>query len=255
VIRRWGDLWAVALLAVASTVVFEADVSSGALRVIAGILLVLVLPGYALGRALFPRRSPGGPERILISLALSAAVAVLGAPLMGSTPLSLTRHTWPALLCVVTLAGCLLAWRAGRDAPIRVVGWTLPRARDVALLATAIAVASGAIALARTPLDAPDGVSGYTELWMVPRGDKLELGVGSAELEPRTYRLEVTADGRSVRRWKAIRLEPGDRWVTTLPAAIGGAPKSVDAYLYRLDKPKDLYRRVRVRPVSPGAAP
>lgn len=254
-IRRHGDLLVVALLAAASIAVFETDVEGAVILVIAGLLLVLVLPGYALGRALFRGRDLPGPERILISLALSAAVAVLGTPLLAATSLSLTRHTWPVLFGGVTLASCLAAWLAGGHAQVRLRGWALPRLRDVVLVGVAIAIGSAAIAVGRAPREAPEGVTGYTQLWLTPRGEQLELGVESDELDPTSYRLTVLADGRLVRQWRRLALSTGDGWVVKLPSSIGRSAETVEAFLYKADKPAEPYRRVRIHPDAAAPGP
>jgi hypothetical protein len=253
-IPRRSDLLATALLAAASTGVLVGDLGPAALRVTAGLLLLLVLPGYALGRALFGERSLGGPERVLVSLALSTAVAIFDTLLVNASSLALTRHTWAATLGGVTIVGCLIA-SIGADVKPRMGRLTLPRVRDIALLAAAIAITSGAIALGRTPLDAPDGVTGYTELWLTPRDGRFELGVASEELGPATYRLILVADGRVVRQWSRIGLNTGGRWVKELPAGVGRSTGSLNAYLYKLDHPKTVYRRVRVSPGASASGP
>jgi hypothetical protein len=79
-------------------------------RVSAGLLLVLVLPGYALTAALLPRRSLGRPELALCVLGLSLAVAALGGLLLNFAG-HLSRPSWDSLLSVVTVGCCAIAGR------------------------------------------------------------------------------------------------------------------------------------------------
>jgi hypothetical protein len=228
----------------------------GVARVLAGVVLALVCPGYALTAAAFARHPQEPGVRVVLTLALSIAVLGLGSIIGHVTPGGLTTTGWVVELLVVVLAACLVAVRrapaGGEPAP---VAWRLPRVRavDAVLVSLAIVVAGGGVVLARTTLPADD-VVGYTQLWMVPASGQdasiLRIGVRSAETSPQAYRLEV----RVGRRTRVIRsrlvLAPGrvfEHAVSVHPRRRGTA---VTARLFRLDHPDVVYRRAtaEVRP-------
>jgi Protein of unknown function (DUF1616) len=95
--------------------------------VTAGLLLVLVLPGYALTAALLPRRSLGRPELALCVLGLSLAVAALGGLLLNFAG-HLGRPAWDILLTAVTVGCCAIAGRRRTTdgTPSRVPGAARP---------------------------------------------------------------------------------------------------------------------------------
>jgi hypothetical protein len=107
-IRLPADLQVTAGAAVVCALALLAPIPP--VRVTAGLLLVLVLPGYALTAALLPRRSLGRPELALCVLGLSLAVAALGGLLLNFAG-HLSRPAWDILLTAVTVGGCAIAGR------------------------------------------------------------------------------------------------------------------------------------------------
>jgi hypothetical protein len=246
-------LEATALVAGLAAAALVAGLDPLALRLAAGLLLVLVLPGYALSQALLRAPALGAAERTVLTLALSLGVTILSALLLNLSPWSLSHRNWPPLLAGVTIAACVAAWVMNGDVVSGQLRWRWPPFRNVITLALAGAIAAAAIAVASAPRRAPEGVSGYSELWLVPRERHLELGLASGELSPVRYRLDLTADGRLVRRWRALFLRTGDRWQVNLPrTTFERSPAVIEARLYRSDRPRSVYRRVRVR-VRPGS--
>jgi uncharacterized membrane protein len=92
------------------------------LRLLVGVPLVLLVPGWLWSLAAFPRSRPLGADRVeraeldpiertAVSLALSVAVVSLGA-LLWNGAFGLPLGTWGSLALVATLAGIgLAAWR------------------------------------------------------------------------------------------------------------------------------------------------
>jgi hypothetical protein len=120
------------------------------------------------------------------------------------------------------------------------------------VLLIAATVLAGTVVLARTPLSPPPGVTGYSQLWLLPKPGGYELGVASFELRATTYRVEFVADGTVVRTWDAIRLAPGQRFTQDV-----NAPGSfLEARLYRSeDPPTAPYRNVHIGTPLPTTAP
>ena len=101
--RRNLDLWAIVAVAGAGLALQWLAVVPG-LRAAGGLALAVVCPGLALTAALFPGRLLAWPERVLFSLGLSLAAAILGAVLLNGTIWGLTTGVWAALFAGVTLA-------------------------------------------------------------------------------------------------------------------------------------------------------
>jgi len=226
--------------------------TSPAIRVAVGLPFALVLPGYAMVAALFPRRALGIPERLVFSIGLSLAVAVLGGLVLNGTAWGLRVESWAAWLCATTCLASVVAIRQRRrnpPLPLTRVGLGLS-GRQSLLLGLAAVVVVAAIGLARTP--APQhSVQGYTLLWILPSDDgnpnTVRLGVDCMELAPTSFRLEVKWDGRIAQEWSSIMLKPGEKWENriVLPADFGNG--TVEAALYRLDDRQSVYRRVSLR--------
>jgi hypothetical protein len=270
-------------LAVAWTALFPvAGAVPETARLVAGLMLVLALPGYTLTAAIFPGRRLDLPERLALAVGLSLATAVLGGLALGGTPWGITTVGWVALMTGVTLIAGLVAWvRRSRQPPTG----ALPKpidlratSRAVWLIGLAALVVVGAVAIARTP-QSPQGFQGYTLLWLVPEAQlqtsspgedssnyatppagepwgisgggnlRAQLGVGSRELAPMSYHLRVVAGGRVLYDWPAIELAPSQDWERTidLPSA-ASTPGAVEALLYRNDNPGSVYRRTAWRP-------
>ncbi len=162
--RRNTDLAVTAAVTVAAALVTGLIAGGGPgiawLRVLAGVPLVLVLPGYALTAFGLPARSPRGFSPVLWRglwrVGLSLAVAVLGGLVLNLTPAGLTRVSWAILLAGVTiLALAVTAWlrnssprhsspRSGRGwRPTGVTAGYAVAALALAGAATWLAVASG----------------------------------------------------------------------------------------------------------------
>jgi hypothetical protein len=216
-----------------------------ALRVGLALPLLLFLPGYALVWALFARATLDRASMLLLSIALSLAVVIIGSvALQWAGPLE--RSTWVALATGVTVvAGSVAVLRAGpsSDAP----RLRLPRVRFVPalLLTLAVIVAAAAIALARTPLPAR-GVQGYTVLWVLPAKDgshRVNVGVISSELHTTSYRLDIEENGRKA-AMRQLTLAPTESWdeLIRVPPSI----TRVRVLLHRESAPNEVYRRVKV---------
>jgi hypothetical protein len=232
---------------------------------------VLVLPGLALARALFPTRALSAVELLLLSIALSLAVVVVGSVVLHMTPFGLTTTSWTILLACVTVGATFAThvWVAHptgdfasgtRTAEALSAGaHPLLRPRWVingALLGLAIGIAISAVLFARTPLPAK-GIEGYSALWLLP-GDKasrrLDLGVQSSELETTRYRLELRVGKTRLHTYRFV-LATSDQW-TASPRVRRGWKGTVRALLYRASAPDKVYRHARLlvatRPAQQG---
>lgn len=233
---------------------FQLGADAGVVRLLFGLLLVFILPGYALVEAFFAKAALGLPERVLLTIGTSLALAALGGVLLNKSALGLENSTWILLFAGVTVIGSLAAWwryqrqsqppMAISDTPVR-IGFKLP---EMVLLGLALLITSVALSMARTP--APTTAQqGYTMLWMVPGQipdqPSVRLGVTNMEFIDTQYRLVVTAGNSVVAEWPTLDLATKQEWVqnvTLTPQQVGEG--NIQATLYRTDKPELAYRQV-----------
>ena len=225
---------------------------AAALRVLIWLPLAGVGPGYAVTAALFPKAQLGRAERLLLSVALSLAVLVLGSVVVFQMGTDLTLNVWAALVESVVSVGCLVAMLRRPSEPALVAPLPGLSQRQWVLFGLAGLVALAALALAGTPLAATN-VQGYTVLWVLPAGDaaapELRLGVESAELSAVSYRVEVSVGAGAPGEVARLTLAPGEKWESTyaIPPELQGQG-AIAARLYRLDQPDEAYRQVTLWP-------
>lgn len=261
--RKSFDLALVGALALAALALTLLGASSPALRLLLGLPLALVLPGYALMSALFPRRMIGGVERGLFTLSLSLGTLILCGFVLNRTPWGLRPDAWAMVLSDVTLgAGMIAVARrhlipagracAAQDQQARAAQSAIARRPRIGLslgqsvlFGLAIALVAGAVLLARSEAalrPAPDVI----QLWMLP-GDEaatMRVGVNSVGAAAGTFRLQIERGGYIIREWPSLTITAGQRWEETLALQgrqLGSGP--VEARLYRSEEPYVVYRR------------
>jgi hypothetical protein len=197
-----------------------------AARVPLAIVLIAILPGAVLADALFAHFADPA-EQLLVTLALSVVVVVLGGFALDAT-VGITRHSVSYLVAAVTVTAALvrLVAQPRGELPLRPRVHVSPR--DIGLLALATILVVAAVAYARTPLHAR-GAQGYTALWIDPTAGSLQLGVESQELGAMRYRLVVETGSGGIMFWQ-IALAPGGKWTTTLARP---RKQKIEAILYR----------------------
>ncbi|WP_293863983.1 hypothetical protein [uncultured Alsobacter sp.] len=214
--------------------------------------LVLVLPGLLLFAGVAGRRGQR-LEWIVSSLATSLAVTVLAGLVLNRLPDGLVPSAWWTALC--TLCGLaapvgLLPFREARTGPPPAPAAPGSRAR-LAVVALSIAIAAGAIWLARSGAEAHREYA-YTNLWIVPEpgpGTATALvGIENKEQAEQVYALEIMANGALVGLVPDIRLGPGERVVRPIvaPRQLAGEDM-IEARLFLAERPDLVYRRVWLR--------
>jgi hypothetical protein len=264
--RKSFDLALVCALALAALALTVLDVSSPALRLLLGLPLALVLPGYALTAALFPRRALGGADRALFTLGLSLSTTILCGFVLNRTPWGLLPESWAVILSTVVLGSSLIAFARRRLSSARSASETDDEPAQPAqsgaasrprlslgvgqslLLGLAIAVIAGAVLFARGEAalrPAPEVI----QLWMLP-GDAAEsptLRVGLNSVGPAAgdFRLQIERGGYIIHEWPSLSIVPGQHWQQMLSLQ-GRQPGSgaFEARLYRAEEPNVVYRRV-----------
>jgi uncharacterized membrane protein len=209
----------------------------------AGGIALFVLPGYALAAAVVPTRRR--VDRVLAALVLAIATVVIGSVVLDAASVPLRKATWVGLALVVVGLARYASRARVEPAGDRPANRLHLARREVLLLGAAAAVAASAVAFARHPLPPPDTVRGYTQLWLVPSGHGVHLGVASYELHRTRYRVELVEGGRASRTWH-VDLRSSERWEVELPVS----ESTVEARLYLADRPSSIYRRVWLSPAS-----
>jgi uncharacterized membrane protein len=219
---------------------------------IGGLLLILVIPGYALLSALVPAVPLSKTERAVLTPVFSIVLTILVGLVLATTPWGIQARGWGILLVALTLLLAAIGWwrQANRSAvasPKQRVELKLPQG---ALLGLAGIITLVALFVARTPASTT-GLIGYTQLWMHPaidRSNVVKLGVRSGEFEETAYSLQVTVNGQPYQSWPSLQLGVNQKWETDLDLS-GALPMSgtIAADLYRLDQPETVYRHVLLR--------
>src|SRR6266550_3262361 len=228
---RHPDLLLVAAFAVVAAGVVLTSPGGGITRVVLGLPLALVLPGYALtlGSSL-------------------ASLAILGLAL-NWTSWGLTPASWTVAVATETLAATLLAIiRRRRRAtdPVRFSLGGISR-REWGTFGLAAVTLVAALMIVRAGALEPRA-AGFTQLWILPGtqtgGDEVRIGITSQERSTVTYELDLESDSQVVQTWSSIELAPGKTWqaeVMVKPIRPGARTAAV---LFRLDLPHIAYRRV-----------
>lgn len=247
---RWPrDLLATLVLALAALAVALLSAPHWA-RAALLLPLVFALPGYAVSYAAMPSRGIPAVERAVYAVALSIAVCVLSAVLIQLfTPLD--RRTWAILLSSITaLATAVALARAHRPSlrlHLRQPIAPITAGRVLAIIA-AVAIATGAIAIASAGARRDRAGTHFSELWVLPAkplrpGQQAALiGVANHEGIPVSYVLQMNHG--PLFRSQPIRLAAGRTWQTRLAARGISRSDPLDVTLLRAGR---VYRRVSLK--------
>jgi hypothetical protein len=192
-----------------------------ALRIVAGLPLVLMLPGYALVLlAGTGRPEPIGPllwQGMWVP-GLSLAATVFCGLVLNLMPVGLTRASWTIALTAVTLAA--LAAGTFRPAQSPSVPRIWPAGPHVGYAAAALAISGTGVGVAVA--SAGWGHSpGFAQLWLVPAaGGEAGLGVRSGYSGPETFHLVLRSTTNALLSWD-FTLGAGQTWQRTVSAPVG----------------------------------
>lgn len=217
-----------------------------AVRVPAGLLLALVLPGIALTGLLFGGRVLSTVERLVLPPALSAAVLVLGGLGLYAAGVGLGRVAWTALAAGTTLAasGTLLVIGRRQHADpqsvtetamfgtvlvaererltVRTAFWRLvPLALALLLVTGAAALAIRSTTAGRQPFTALSLVAAADSVAAQPDRRPVVLTVRCEENGAVGYALRVAGDGGYQQTFD-VMLQPGGTWTRTLEVPTTG---------------------------------
>ncbi len=250
------DLIFVGSLSLLCALVATSGLDLPILRVIAGLPLVLILPGLAIRLAIFPKKIFGMAEQILIVIGTSIMLAACLGVILSALGMRLDTKSWSIFLSLITLITCLVAayrrQRLGVESPLNFtvnLHWG-----QLLFLGFAGLILIGAFSFRWLPPDGLKTDQGYTIFWIRPDEAKpnlIHLGVNSNEFSSKVFRVSLLADGQALQEWQDITLAPGEKWETTYELTEQQLSTArVEAQLYKLDDPQSVYRQVWLAPKS-----
>ncbi len=251
----------IAIIVIALLLFPTVAITSGALRIVLGLVFVLFFPGYTLLSSLFPKRgSLGGIERIALSFGLSIAVTPLVGLILNYTPWGISLYPILISITLFIVVTSAVAWyRQGKlptDERFSItMNISLPKWRQMAnldkalsiFLAVAILIVLGSIGYV---IAMPKQGEGFTEFYIlgvdgkvenysrqVVLGEPVELIVGivNHEYDKTIYR--VTIKINDVRRAEIVTgaLANDEKWqekISFVPQSAGEEQK-VELWLYK----------------------
>lgn len=250
--------------------------TSGVLRIIFGLCLVLFFPGYTLLSALFPRKgSLGGVERIALSFGLSIAVVPLIGLILNYTPWGIRLYPILIAVTIFIFAAAAIAWQRQRRLPsqerfhvvfnLKLPQWAGMSNLDKGLsigLVVAIVAALGCLGyVIANPKQGekftefyilgPEGkAENYPQQVMAGEEARVILGIVNHEHQPLSYRVEIKINGVKNKEIGTAILAHEEKWeqvVGFTPEEVGVKQK-VEFWLYKdeeaqpcLKEPLHLY--------------
>jgi len=254
--------------------------TSGVLRIIFGLCLVLFFPGYTLLSALFPRKgSLGGVERIALSFGLSIAIVPLVGLILNYTPWGIRLYAILIAITIFIFAAAAIAWQRQRRLPaqerfhvvfnLKLPQWAGMSNLDKGLsigLVVAIVAALGCLGyVIANPKQGekftefyilgPEGkAENYPQQVMVGEEAKVILGIVNHEHQPTSYRVEIKINGVKNKELRTGILAHEEKWeqvVGFTPEEVGVNQK-VEFWLYKdeelqpcFEEPLHLYIDVK----------
>jgi uncharacterized membrane protein len=269
-----ADLVYVALAALLCLLLQLVGLLHGLVGVCLGLLLVFILPGYAVASLLLPDRLERPLDRVALIMGLSLVVAILSGVMLNLAPAGIRASSSTLCLAGISLVACSAAIarrlskpdQSGQPLSLRAARAQLHfvRRNDIVLGAAAIVVVAAAIGVAVYSASQRTD-SGFTQLWIQPvelphrsafapqqpNGQVLtapatvEIAIRSEELTTRAYTIEVYAGVRLAQAWDNISLAPGQSWQrnVTFPVVLSAPQVRTYVTLVRLDRP-GVYRHV-----------
>lgn len=214
---------------------------------IVGVILALILPGYAITRAVMG--SHVDPVlRTVLSVTLSIVSTMLAAALSVATAGEIARGPVTGCLgVVVVVAFGAAAARGHLEREIRLPTRPDEYRRAVVLGLPAALVSVAAVLAVLHVIHLPTPQDGFTELSVQPSGAQSKVVVHSRELVASGYRYRVMA-GTRVLLSATVHLVPGETRTLALPAHVQSA---VAVQLFR-EGSNVPYRQVTVPIVGPS---
>ncbi len=258
-----------------------AALTSGALRIILGLPVVLFIPGYILLAALFPDRdSLSGIERITFSLGLSIAFSIIMGVILNFTPWGINLFPILTSATVFIVVTAVFAWYRSLQSyaefsitvNISLSRWMEMAGMDKILsfsLVIAVLVALSSIGYV---IAVPKQGQPFTEFYILSPGGNAEdypeqvvlgevvaitVGVVNHEDIELGYLVDITGNGIEDSQLSTPELVDGEKWegVVSLVPRSSGDNQKVEFWLYKageaepyLEEPLYIYFDVIEKP-------
>ena len=210
-----------------------------ALRLVLALPLVLLLPGYALARALLKLNEVRGTELFVVAMGLSIATTIFAALAMQALDIRLEETPWTIANAGVTVIAALVGTRLGHAATLRLPRAQVPHLREILALTAAVALIAGSAVLGFRPLNAPKGTQGQSPVWILPVHPATgfaEFGVINSETQTRRYTIQLLVAGKVRHTYGPIQLQPGGQWSAS--AVVGRGKPVTEVLLHYASAPK-----------------
>lgn len=247
---------------------------SSFLRIILGLFLIIVFPGYSLVESLFPRKSDlDGIERVALSIGLSLALIPILGLILNFSPWGIKFESilfaaslW---ITIFSLLGLYRRRSASENASIKVEilktkAWITQHRRppDIAVIALIIIASIILILGVSWRIQSPSSGEPFTEFYVLGETRMLQdyptnlslgstqnyrIGIINNEEAETIYSVKAFIKEDSVGEKVGIRLGIGDKWEEEfgiVPKG-GGTQEKLVFELYREDE-KDPYRKLHL---------
>jgi uncharacterized membrane protein/LysM repeat protein len=241
------------------------------IRIVLGLPFILLLPGYVLVAALYPRKGDLDPiERVALSFGLSIAIVPLIGLALNYSPWGIRLNPILAFVSLFIVMGAGVAVYRRRAVPAEeafAINVSLPRWSQVGLARVAavliVVLCSVGFGAAAAFLATSRGSSErFSEFYILGPGGKAEgyprtlelgdsmtviLGVVNREGEDAGYTIEATVDKKPAELTDSLRLKDGERWERPMTLVPNQARNSqeVEFMLYK-DGVSGVYRAVHL---------
>jgi uncharacterized membrane protein len=253
------ELIAILLLTLIAFPVVE--LTEGVPRIILGVIVLLLFPGYTMMAALFPKKeSLKVVERAALSLVMSFALVSLTGLILNYTPWGIRLTPIFVVMAIIIFLASVIALFRRDNLPeterftlrinIRRIHWgSMSKFDKILFIVLAVAIIGAAYTLAYV-IAQPKAEEAFTNFYILGPEGKMEnypqelalgeqvevtLGIENQENQDASYNIVVTLDGEVMRTIGPIRLADKQEWgdnVTLVPSRAGENQK-VEFLLYK----------------------
>jgi len=249
------------------------ELTQGVARIILGVIVLLLFPGYTLTTALFPaKKNLRGIERAGLTFVLSFALVALTGLALNYTPwgIRLDPIVISMNILIVLLSGISIMrrWRLPEDerfvlrVNLRFPKRTGLRPFDRGLYIALVIVVIGALSTLGYVIARPKTQENFTNFYMLGLKGMMEnypsaitlneqaditLAIENHENQPAIYAINIIFDGQEIQTIGPLTLADKEKWsssVSLKPSRIGDN-QQVEFFLYK-DGGKESYLNLRL---------
>lgn len=253
------DLHLVIGLTILAVLIELAGPDITAFRLLPGLLLALILPGYALTRAIAPQKPFSRLELFFYSLVLSLVAAIISGLLLNLSSGGLNTANWSLWLGALTIAASVYALTVApteESKPRFNLGlqpWQL-----LYLITTIVLVIGGFYFSANAAERPTESGTDFSQFWLVPSStletgeSQVVVGITNQQTQAQTYNVRLVLNGKQINSWDNLTLKPGQSWksLVEIPRATSSNPNQfqlAQANLYLSAKPGQIFRTVNLQ--------